>query len=146
MDSSVLLAKAITLSAIKHANQYDKGGMPYALHPAKVAYLLKTDDLELMAIAYCHDLIEDTDVTADDMYALGFTARVVTAVQLLTKYPNQTHEEYMTAIKSSKDAIRVKLADLRHNSDIRRLKRIRDKDVERMKKYHSMHLELRDLA
>lgn len=141
-----LLAKAIALASEKHMGQFDKAGMPYILHVLKVMHYLKTDDLELMSIAVMHDLVEDTDVTFADLYEMGFSERVVTAVKLLTKMRGQTGKEYLEGIKSNKDAIRVKLADLRHNSDIRRLKGITDKDVARMKKYNEMYLELRDLV
>lgn len=141
-----LLAKAIALASEKHMGQFDKAGMPYILHVLKVMHYLKTDDLELMSIAVMHDLVEDTDVTFADLYEMGFSARVVDAVKLLTKMRGQTAKEYLEGIKSNKDAIRVKLADLRHNSDIRRLKGITDKDVARMKKYNEMYLELRDLV
>jgi hypothetical protein len=38
--------------------------------------------------------------------------------------------------------MRVKLADLRHNSDIRRLKGVTDKDIERMAKYSKFYVEI----
>jgi (p)ppGpp synthase/HD superfamily hydrolase len=140
-----LLAKAIALASEKHMGQFDKAGMPYILHVLKVMHYLKTDDLELMSIAVMHDLVEDTDVTFADLFNMGFSDRVIKAVRLLTKMPGQTSQEYLDDIKSNKDAIRVKLADLRHNSDIRRLKGITEKDVARMKKYNEMFLELKDL-
>ena len=139
-----LLAKAIALASEKHMGQFDKGGMPYILHPLKVMHYLKSDDMELMSIAVMHDVVEDTDVTFQDLYDLGFTPRVVEVLRLLTKMPGQTHDEYVKGVKSNVDAIAVKLADLRHNSDIRRLKGITDKDVARMKKYNAMYLELKD--
>lgn len=141
-----LLAKAIALASEKHMGQFDKAGMPYILHVLKVMHYLKTDDLELMSIAVMHDLVEDTDITFADLHEMGFSERVVNAVKLLTKMRGQTGKEYLEGIKSNKDAIRVKLADLRHNSDIRRLKGITEKDVARMKKYNEMYLELRDLV
>jgi (p)ppGpp synthase/HD superfamily hydrolase len=139
-----LLAKAIALASEKHMGQFDKGGSPYILHPLKVMHYLKSDDMELMSIAVMHDVVEDTDVTFQDLHDMGFTVRVVEVLRLLTKMPGQTHKEYVDGIKSNPDAIAVKLADLRHNSDIRRLKGITDKDVARMKKYNQMYLELKE--
>lgn len=140
-----LLAKAIALASEKHMGQFDKGGMPYVLHPLKVMHYLKSTDMELMSIAVMHDVVEDTDVTFQELVEMGFSSRVIEALKLLTKMPGQTAQEYLDGIKSNKDAIAVKLADLRHNSDIRRLKGISEKDVVRMKKYNSMYLELKDL-
>lgn len=136
------LALAIKIAAEGHLNQKDKGGNPYILHPLKVMHYLKTDDFQLMAIAALHDVVEDTDVTAADLVILGFSNRVKDAVVLLTKTPNQTPEEYFHGIASNYDAVRVKLADLRHNSDVRRLKGLTDKDLLRVRKYHDMYLRL----
>lgn len=136
------LALAIKIAAEGHLNQKDKGGNPYILHPLKVMHYLKSDDFQLMAIAALHDVVEDTDVMAADLVMMGFSNRVVCAVVLLTKTPNQTPEEYFNGIASNYDAIRVKLADLRHNSDVRRLKGLGDKDLLRIRKYHDMYLRL----
>ncbi|WPK37678.1 putative metal dependent phosphohydrolase [Escherichia phage AV124] len=136
------LALAIKIAAEGHLNQKDKGGNPYILHPLKVMHYLKTDDFQLMAIAALHDVIEDTDVMAADLVMMGFSNRVVCAVVLLTKTPNQSPEEYFQGIASNYDAVRVKLADLRHNSDVRRLKGLTDKDLLRVRKYHDMYLRL----
>lgn len=136
------LALAIKIAAEGHLNQKDKGGNPYILHPLKVMHYLKSDDFQLMAIAALHDVLEDTDVTAADMVLLGFSNRVKDAVVLLTKTSNQTPEEYFQGIASNYDAIRVKLADLRHNSDVRRLKGLGDKDLLRIRKYQEMYTKL----
>jgi (p)ppGpp synthase/HD superfamily hydrolase len=141
-----LLAKAIALASEKHMGQFDKGGMPYILHPLKVMHYTKSSDMEIMAIAVMHDVVEDTDVTFIDLISMGFTDRIVDALRLLTKMPGQSLREYLDGIKSNKDAIIVKLADLRHNSDIRRLKGITEKDVARMRKYNEMYLELKGLV
>jgi (p)ppGpp synthase/HD superfamily hydrolase len=138
-----LLANAIALAAEKHKDQFDKGGMPYILHPLKVMHYLKTTDMELMAIAVLHDIVEDTDVTFESLRGLGMTERVIAGVMRLTKYPGQSHTEYVDAVKTNKDAIRVKLADLRHNTDIRRLKGVTEKDAKRLDKYVKMAHELK---
>ncbi len=141
-----LLSTAIALAAEKHKNQFDKAGMPYILHPLKVMHYLKTDDQELMIIAVLHDVVEDTDVTFSDLYEMGFSGRVVGALRLLTKMPGETADEYLAGIKTNADAIKVKLADLRHNMDARRLKGISAKDSARMDKYSRMYWELKDLV
>lgn len=136
------LAYAIALSAERHKDQFDKAGMPYILHPLKVMHYLKSDDPELMAIAVLHDIVEDTPTTYQELRDLGLSERVINGVKLLTKVPGQTHQEYVAGIKSSRDAIRVKLADLRHNTDIRRLKGVTEKDARRLDKYVKMAHEL----
>lgn len=135
-----LLANAIAFAAEHHKTQIDKQGKPYILHPLKVMYKLKTDDEELMAIAVLHDVVEDNkSVTWQKLRDIGMTKRVIKAVKALTKKPGQSHDEYMHALLSNVDAMKVKLSDLNHNSDYRRLKGIADKDLARLNKYAVMY-------
>lgn len=140
-----MLSNAIAFAAEKHKNQFDKGGLPYILHPLKVMHYLKTDDMELMCIAVLHDVVEDCGVTYKDLRDIGMSERVIEAVRRLTKISGQDMFEYLDAIKGNKDAIKVKLADLRHNMDVRRLKGISEKDAARMDKYCKMYYELKGL-
>lgn len=140
-----ILAKAIAFASEKHMGQFDRGGMPYILHPLKVMHYLKSADLELMAIAVLHDVVEDCDVTYRDLLDIGMTERIVAGVQCMTKIAGETHDEYMEKIKFNKDAIRVKLCDLHHNSDVSRLKGVTEKDIRRIEKYHKMYKELEEV-
>jgi len=142
MTPAQQLAKAIELAAQFHCNQTDKSGKPYILHTLKVMHYLKTEDFELMAIAVLHDIIEDTDCTYQTLRFEGMSDRVVLGVHHMTKQPGQTPEEYLAQVKKNVDSCHVKLADLRHNSDIRRLKGITEKDFKRITKYMQMHAEL----
>lgn len=137
-----MLSKMISLATERHAGQFDKGGRPYILHPLTVMHRLRTDDEELQCIAVGHDLIEDTATSSQELRELGFSDRVVKGIQTLTKFDSQTHDEYRDRVKSNPDAIRVKIEDLRHNSDIRRLRGVTEKDVARMVRYHEFYLEL----
>lgn len=142
------LALMIKLAAENHHGQFDKGGRPYILHVLKVMHYLKDkDDDELNTIAVGHDIVEDTPITLNGLAEWGFSERVRDGIDKLTKKEKhvQTHEEYLTGILASYDACRVKLADLRHNTDIRRLKGIGEKDLQRMKKYHKMYTQIKDM-
>ncbi len=137
------LAKMLVMATNAHAGQFDKGGVPYILHPLKVMHYLKTDDEDLMIIALGHDIVEDTSVTFEDLHNAGFSFRVIAGIGALTKRPDQTFEEYKSIVMGNDDAIRVKMADLRHNSDIRRLKGVTAKDIERTVKYYNFYNELK---
>ena len=139
------LALAVKLAASGHLGQCDRGGNPYILHPIKVMHYLKSDDFQLMAIAMMHDLLEDTHYDATYLVCMGFSNRVKDAVVILTKKDGQSLEEYVRLILSNFDSCRVKLADIRHNTDVRRLKGLRAKDFARMQKYHVMHTIIRDM-
>src|SRR5574343_1394915 len=130
-----VLAKAIAIASEKHMGQFDKGGMPYILHPLKVMHYLRSDDPELMAIAVLHDVVEDTDTTYEELLSRGMTARVIHGIRCLTKVAGETLDEYKAKVMSNPDAILVKKCDLRHNSDIRRLRGVTEKDIRRIEKY-----------
>ena len=138
-----MLNKMLIIMINAHAGQFDRGGNPYALHPLKVMHYLKSDDEELMCIALGHDVIEDTSVTYKDLREAGISERVIAGIKSLTKVPGQTYDEYKEGVFANEDAMRVKMADLRHNTDIRRLKGITEKDIARMVKYQTFYMELR---
>lgn len=143
MKRGEMLNAMLVLATNNHAGQYDKAGKPYILHVLAVMSKLNSDDEELNCIAVGHDLIEDTDVTFLTLKNMGFTERVNQGIRNLTKFPGETSDEYMARVKSSLDSIRVKMCDLEHNSDIKRLKGLTEKDFERLKKYQRMYAELK---
>jgi len=142
MKKGELLGKVLVLATNAHAGQFDRGGKPYILHPLKVMHYLKSDDEELMCVALLHDVVEDTKTTWADLKEIGCTDRVLDAVSALTKMPGQSYDDYKEEVFSNEDAMRVKMADLRHNTDIRRLKGVTQKDLERLAKYNQFYLEL----
>lgn len=143
MRKGEMLNKMLVLATNRHAGQFDRGGNPYILHPLKVMYYLKSDDEELQCIALAHDLIEDTDTNFTELVEMGFTKRVIEGIRALTKMPGESYDEYKIRVKANRDAIRVKMCDLRHNTDIRRLKGVTEKDLARMGKYHRFFMELK---
>jgi (p)ppGpp synthase/HD superfamily hydrolase len=143
MKKGEMLDKALLIATNAHHGQFDKGGSPYILHPLKVMHYLKSDDEELMCMALLHDVVEDCNITFVDLEAAGMSKRVVDAVRCLTKQRGQSLAEYKEVIFSNPDAMRVKMADLRHNSDIRRLKGVTEKDIARMAKYHTFYMEIK---
>ena len=124
---------AFEIAKTAHAGQTDKAGLDYILHPLQVAAEMTTD--EEKAVALLHDIIEDTDVTASELLAKGLPDNVVEAVEALTKKHNQNYAAYMAGVKKNRLATAVKLADLKHNSDLSRLEKITQKDRERAEKY-----------
>ena len=142
MKKGEMLDAMLVLATNAHAGQFDKGGKPYILHPLRVMSFLKEDDEELQCIALGHDVIEDTKTTWKDLEAIGMSTRVIAGIRTLTKLPGQSYDEYKTVVFTNRDAMKVKLCDLRHNTDIRRLKGVTQKDIERMAKYHQFYLEI----
>lgn len=142
MKKGMMLANMLLLAANAHAGQFDRGGKPYILHPLKVMHYLKSDDEELQCIALGHDIIEDTEVTYTELAVAGMSERVIEGIRALTKVRGESYAEYKVRVLQNRDAMRVKLCDLRHNTDIRRLKGVTEKDVARMAKYHEFWVEI----
>lgn len=130
-QSQVEIAKAIAEKA--HAGQYDKAGKPYIEHPAYVAAQVQGE--EAKAVAWLHDVVEDTSTTFEDLLSAGVSAQVVDALRLLTHDKSVPYLDYVRALKRNPLARMVKLADLRHNSDLSRLPKATSADEERLAKY-----------
>ncbi|PGU90090.1 GTP pyrophosphokinase [Bacillus cereus] len=116
-----------------HGGQVDKAGIDYIKHPEAVASFVNT--AEEKATAYLHDVLEDTEITANDLLSAGIPHNIVEAVQVLTKERYTPYFEYLSKVKENSLARTVKLADLKHNSDRSRLSKITDKDLKRLEKY-----------
>ena len=115
-----LTKKALCLCFEAHKEQKDKTGLPYVFHPFHLAEQM-TDELSTIC-ALLHDVIEDTDITIEDLSKMGFPPRVLEVLRLLTHDPAVPYFDYVAAISVDPIAKRVKLADLRHNSDLSRMK------------------------
>lgn len=130
------LGTAIAITANAFEGKTDKGGKPYILHCLHVMNKLKYEgDEDLMCAAVMHDLVEDTEYTLEMLTELGFSDRVVNLVRLLT-HTDDEYMDYIARIKNNSDAVKIKLHDLRHNSDITRMKGLRNEDFKRLEKYH----------
>ena len=136
--------------AIKWHGDQMYGDKPYVYHLDQVAAEVKrlhtADDKTsqlLQTVAYCHDLLEDTDCECEDLgSAFGWT--VAEAVLLLTKTQGLRYDYYISKINNNFYALGVKIADTRAN-----LKQsILDNDTKRIVKYAKqlMLLEERDVT
>ena len=128
-----LLAKAIILATKNHKGQVDKGGNPYILHPLRV--MGKVKSLEAKIVAILHDIIEDTDITKEDLLDMEFPYKIVEAIELLSKPKKEDYIHYIRRIKGNPLAKEVKMADLQDNMDLSRLNKITEKDLNRVEKY-----------
>ena len=136
------LGNAIALAARGFEFKFDKAGKPYILHCLRVMNNLHTDDDELNIIAILHDCIEDGICTLTELIAAGYSQRICIALLVLTHICEDTYEDYIKRVATNPDAIKVKLADLKDNSDITRLKGLTKKDFDRMEKYHKAYVYL----
>ena len=125
--------RALALCFEAHKEQKDKSGMPYVFHPFHLAEQMETEETTIVALL--HDVIEDSSINADDLKEEGFSEEIIEAILLMTHEKGADYKKYVKAIKSNPIARAVKLADLRHNSDLSRLDVITDEALERRKRY-----------
>ncbi len=128
-----LTKKALKLCFDAHKNQVDKTGMPYVFHPFHLAEQM-SDEISTIC-ALLHDVIEDTEYTFNDIQNMGFPQEVIDVLTLLTHEDGVPYMEYVEKINVNSIAKQVKLADLRHNSDLTRLDIVDEKALARVEKY-----------
>jgi (p)ppGpp synthase/HD superfamily hydrolase len=127
------LERAIAIAATAHAGQVDKGGAPYILHPLKV--MLRMSSLEERIVAVLHDVVEDCDISLEDLRQEGFSEEVLTAIESVTKVPDESYEDFVERAAQNPIGRVVKLADLEENSDLSRIASPSWEDLERIEKY-----------
>ena len=133
---------ALKLCFEAHKTQTDKSGMPYVFHPFHLAEQMTDEDTTVVALL--HDVVEDTDTTLEDLENLGFGENIVEAISLMTHADGVDYMDYVANIKKNPIARAVKLADLRHNSDMTRFDTVTDWDIKRAEKYKKAILLLTD--
>jgi (p)ppGpp synthase/HD superfamily hydrolase len=132
-ESHALYLLALKIANEAHKNQVDKGGTPYINHPIEVAKNMDTNEEKIVALL--HDVIEDTDVTLEQLKETGFPLEVLAAIDAITKRNNEEYGQYLDRLIKNKYATKVKIQDMVHNSDISRIPNPTDKDFERVDKY-----------
>lgn len=113
-----LTNEAMKLAYKAHHGQVDKGGIPYIFHPFHLAEQMP--DEYTTCVALLHDVVEDTDVTLEEIKAF-FPPEVADAVAVMTHGKDEPYLDYVRRVSKHPIARIVKLADLRHNSDQTRL-------------------------
>ena len=93
------------------------------------------DDEASTCVALLHDVVEDTDYTFDDLRNEGFPKEIIDAIKLLTHDPSVPYLDYINKIKENVISTKVKLADLKHNSDLSRLNLSVDKIPPKLELY-----------
>ena len=124
---------ALEIAIKAHKNQTDRYGKPYILHPLRVMMNVNNDEDKIAAIL--HDVVEDSDMTCDDLRKEGFSDEIIDAVDCLTKREGEEYFDYINRVLTNSMAIRVKLADLEDNMDLKRIDVITEKDIVRLNKY-----------
>ncbi|OLF16646.1 HD domain-containing protein [Actinophytocola xanthii] len=129
------LDDAIQLARRAHEGQLDKSGRPYIAHPLRVMGGVTGTHQRMTAVL--HDVVEDTDVTLDDLARLGCPPEVLAAVAAISKEPDEPQQRYLDRVKANPIALAVKRADIADNMSADRMGRLDDATQERLRrKYH----------
>jgi (p)ppGpp synthase/HD superfamily hydrolase len=139
-----LIETSLQIALRAYAGNVDKAGREYILHPLRVMAKMKTE-LEMSA-ALLHDVLEDSDIPAEELLAEGIPAEVVEAVQHLTKMEEEEYMDFVARAGKNKIAAAVKLADIEDNIDVLRLSSLGEEDLARIRKYHAAWHLLKDEA
>jgi len=136
-EQADLLQRAIEIAVTGHRSQRQKDGSPYVLHPLTLMH--RVHDVEAKMAAVLHDVVEDTEFTIEDVAAEGFSAAVIDALRLLTHDDGSDYFDYIDRIATNPLATKVKLADLEHNMTVTRIVELKQRDLDRLAKYHRAH-------
>lgn len=107
-------SKALELAMKYHEGQKRlKSGLDYIIHPIAVADKFNDEDHKIVAVL--HDIVEDTEMTIEELIGLGFRGNVVMSIDLLTKKKDQNYLQYLMRLKKNEVAREVKIEDIKHN-------------------------------
>lgn len=136
-NSNNNIYKALELVSKMFKHDTDKGGHPYLLHLLYVYRHVYMEDEKVVALL--HDIMEDKQVTYDELIYLGFSKKIVDDIKILTRIKPMDYSDYIENIvnNGSIEALNVKLADLNNNMDLSRIKNPTVKDYERIEKRYN---------
>lgn len=135
---------ALRIAVDAHAGQTDNEERPYILHVLQVVMGARPD-LEAMTVAALHDVVEDSPITLFHLRDQGFPERILEAVDAISRREGETYEDYIERVSRVPLAVRVKLPDLEHNMDVRRLGHVAPSDVARLERYRAAWVRLSGL-
>ncbi|WP_342417116.1 HD domain-containing protein [Paenibacillus sp. FSL R10-2782] len=133
---------AIATAAQAHQGQTDKGGQPYIFHPLQV--MNRVEHMDEKIVAVLHDVLEDTEVTADQLKEAGFGKHIIEAVEGLTRNEGEEYSDFIRRAKNNPLSRAVKIADIQENMNLDRIPHPTEKDTARIEKYRQALQELLD--
>ena len=135
--TTTYLDRALEIAVKAHAGQKDKAGEPYILHPLRI--MMKMEREEEQVVAVLHDVVEDSDLSLEDLRRAGFPDTILEAVDCLTRREGEEYERYVERAAGNPLARKIKVADLDDNMNFRRLHGLAEKDRARMERYQKAH-------
>jgi len=146
-----MLGKMISIVSTAFVGDKDKGGTDYVMHCLHVMYGVEYLGKEAMIAAVGHDLLEDKPKiwNGEKLITAGFLPSTVAIIELLTHAKGEDYMTYIRRLSVSPIARAIKMADLRHNSEIHRMHNkdgLTEKDKARLDKYYTAYAFLKGIA
>ena len=129
----MLLTRAVEIAKYAHAGQVDKAGADYIQHPLRVMDAVDSEEAKIVAVL--HDVVEDSEISLQDLRDRGFNEAILEAISCLTKKEGENYEQFIRRVSSNELARLVKIADLRDNMNVDRLPKVTEQDLARVTKY-----------
>jgi len=141
-----LIDNCIIFSTYKHAEQLDKLGSPYIYHPLRVMLDESLTTETQKCVAICHDLLEDTTTTIEELHKIGMSDDMITVIVALTHLENEPNTTYWQRIldEPSGDARLVKIADIKDNLSESRMSQLPEEVQTRLKEKYNRALQYLD--
>ncbi|MCS3632672.1 (p)ppGpp synthase/HD superfamily hydrolase [Salinibacter ruber] len=136
------LEDATALVTETHADQTDKAGAPCVLHLLRVMQFQTTE--EAMMAGVLHDLVEDTDLSFNDLWERGYPGEVIAALDHVAKRDGEFYQEFAERAGQHPIDRWVKVADLEDNMNVARLETVTEKNAERLVRYQRAYRQLTD--
>ena len=137
------LNKALSIAALAHEGQVDKSGVSHILHPLRVMMEMHIENE--MIVAILHDVVEDTDMTLNDLKSEGFSDIIIDAVDAISRREDETVREYFDRVIDNRIARRVKIKDIEDNLRVTRLLSVTKKELNNISMYHKYWKKLKEI-
>ena len=138
-----LIDHCIIFATYKHAEQTDKNGLPYIFHPLRVMLDESLTTETQKCVAVCHDLLEDTTTTTEELKEIGLPETTINVIVALTHLKNEPNTTYWQRIldEPSGDAKLVKIADIKDNTSESRMNCLPEEVQARLKEKYNKALQ-----
>ena len=135
-----LLDKAISIAVDSHSGQVNDKSEPYVLHQLRMMFMAVT--IEEKIIAVLHDFIEKTTIDLEYLRSVGFSDRIVLAIDALSRRPEESYDKYIDRVRENKLATKVKIIDLNDNISSLYLGESQNIESDKFLKYHKARYTL----
>lgn len=143
LNCNDLLEKSKKIAEKVFEEKVDKGGNPYMVHLLSVSYFMNDENDKVVAIL--HDILEDSEVTKEELSEFGYPDEIIESIEILTRKDKEDYSKYIDRVIASENltALNVKLFDLKNNMDISRIKNPTPKDFSRIEtRYRPAYIKI----